>query len=70
MAVHRDQQRAEIADPKLPQRLGVQVVEVDVFDLLDPGRLERRGAADDRKIGAAEFAERCGRGFAQPPPCR
>ena len=55
MAVHGDEQRPEIADAELPQRLGVQVVEVDVLDLLDPGRLQRRGATDDRQVGAAEL---------------
>ena len=70
MAVHRDQQRAEVADAELPQALGIEVVEIDVLDRLDPGRLERRRAADDREIDAAELAER---GRATPRrarPCR
>src|SRR5262245_34159652 len=32
MAVHGDEQRAESPDAKLPQRLRIEVVEVDVFD--------------------------------------
>ena len=65
VAVHADEQRPEVADAELPQRLGVEVVEVDVLDLLDPGRLERRGAADDREVDAAQLAERRLRAFAQ-----
>ena len=33
MAVHRDQQRAEVADAELPQGLRIQVVKVDILDL-------------------------------------
>ena len=55
--IHRHQQRAEALDAEFPQALGIQVVEIDVLDRLDPGRLQRRGAADDGEIGAAEIAE-------------
>src|SRR5262249_55470998 len=58
MAVHSDSQRAEVAHAKAPQALGMQIVEIDVLDRFDPGRLQRRGAADDREIGAAELAKR------------
>src|SRR6185503_13311990 len=58
-AIHGNEQGAESVDAELPQRLRVQVVEVDVLDRLDPGGLERRGAADDGQIGAAEL----GKGF-------
>src|SRR5580765_5534241 len=57
MAVHGDDQRAEGLDAKLPQRLRVEVVEVDVLDGLDPGRLERRGAADDGELNPAQVHE-------------
>src|SRR5512141_2906829 len=66
VAVHRDEQRAEALDAEFPQRLGIEIVEIDVFDLLDPRRLERRGAADDREIDAAVLRERGERAFAHP----
>ena len=37
---------------------GWRVVEIDVLDLLDPGRFQRRRAADDGEIGPAEIGER------------
>src|SRR6185503_13083246 len=49
MAVHADEQRSEIPHAELPEGFRIDVVEVDVLDRLDPGRLERRGAADDRE---------------------
>src|SRR5258706_1917233 len=58
MAVHRDEQRTESLDAELPQRLGIEIVEIDVFNLLDPRRLERGGAADDREVDAAQVLER------------
>ena len=64
MAVHCDQQRAEFFDAKFPQRLGVQVVEIDVLDLLDPCRLQRRSAANNGEIHATDVLERglrCGK---------
>src|SRR5690606_23430448 len=42
VAVHRDQQRAEVADAELPERFRVQVVQVDILDALDPGGLQGR----------------------------
>jgi len=57
VTVHRDQQRAEVADGELPQRLGIEIVEVDVLDARDPRRLERRGAADNREVDAAQLGE-------------
>ncbi len=44
---------------EVPQRFGIQIVEIDVLDAFDPGRFQRRSAADDREIGAAQLAE-CG----------
>ena len=58
MRIHPDQQRAEMPDAKTPQAFRMQIVEIDILDLLDPGGLQRRRAADDRQIGAAEFRER------------
>src|SRR5260221_14702311 len=57
MTVHRHDQRPEAAHAELPERFGIEIVEVDVLDRLDPGRLERRRAADDREICAAHFLE-------------
>src|SRR5688572_19347147 len=65
VAVHGDQQRAEALHPELPQRLGIEVVQVDVLDLLDPGRFQRGRAADHREIDAAQVPERRRRAFAQ-----
>jgi hypothetical protein len=65
VAVHRHAQRAEVADAEPPQRLGVQVVQVDVLDLLDPGGFQRGGAADDGQVGAAQVGEGLRRAVAQ-----
>src|SRR4051812_39260143 len=58
MRVHADQQRPETCDAKPPQAFRMQVVEIDVLDLLDPGGFQRGGAADDGEIGATELSER------------
>ena len=58
MAVHRDEQRTEIFDLELPQRLGIEIVEIDLLDLLDSRRLERSRTADDGEIDAADILER------------
>src|SRR5690242_13477124 len=34
VAVHRYQQRSEIANPELPEAFGIEIVEVDVLDRL------------------------------------
>jgi hypothetical protein len=47
--------------------LGVQVVQVDVLDLLDPGGLQRGGAADDGQVGAAQFGEGRAEPSRRPP---
>src|SRR5947209_19222786 len=57
MRVHPDQQRPEMPDLESPQALGVQIIEIDVLDLLYPGSLQRRRAADNRQIGATQFLE-------------
>src|SRR5262245_13800250 len=59
VAVHGNDEGAESVDTELPQRLGIEVVEVHVLDRLDPGGLERRRAADDRQVSASQF----GKGF-------
>src|SRR5688572_24768325 len=56
-AVHCNEQGAESVDAELPQRLRMQIVEVDVLDRLDPGRLERCRAANDGQIGAAQLGK-------------
>ena len=70
VAVHGDEQRAEAADAELPQRLRVEVVEVDVLDGLDPGGLERRGAADDGEVNPAQVGEGIQRIGRAGRPCR
>src|SRR3989304_4290448 len=45
--VDSDRQRAEVLDAELPQALGHEVFPLDLLDLLDLGRLERRRPADD-----------------------
>src|SRR5438132_10867228 len=57
VAVHRHQQRAEVPNAKLPQRFWIEVIEVHVLDSLDPGRLQRRGAANDGEVGYATLAD-------------
>src|SRR5437870_13627002 len=53
VAVHCNEQGAESVDAELPQRLGIEVIEVHVLDRFDPGGLERRRAADDGEVDAA-----------------
>src|SRR5262249_53952330 len=50
VAVHGDDQWPEATHAELPQRLGMQVIEIDILDRLDPRGLERRGAADDGEV--------------------
>src|SRR5450631_1126715 len=50
VAVHGHRERAEIANPESPQAFGIELVQVDVLDRLDPRRFQRRGPADDRKV--------------------
>src|SRR5436190_1931112 len=50
VGVDADGQRAEVLDAKLPEALGHQLLPGDLLDLLDLGRLERRGPADDREV--------------------
>src|SRR5262245_59359178 len=57
VAVHRvavrvdaDPERAEALDAELPEALGHELLPVDLFDLLDLRRLERRRSADEREV--------------------
>ena len=70
VAVHRDEQRPEIAHTELPQALGIQIVEIDVLDRLDPCRFERGGAADDREVDAAKLGKGRERRGTAGRPCR
>src|SRR5215813_1318506 len=64
-AVHRHAQRSEAVHSKSPQAFWMQIVEIDVLDRLDPCRLKRSRAADDRQVCAAELSKRRERGCAQ-----
>src|SRR5688572_11058408 len=66
VAVHSNEHGAESVDAELPQRLGVEVIEVDVLDRLDPGGLQRRRAADDGQIGPADLGKTLQGILAQP----
>src|SRR3954470_7815748 len=54
-------QRAEVADAELPQALGHELLPGDLLDLLDLGRLERRGPADDGEVDHPEALHRLDR---------
>ena len=61
MRVDADGERAEVLDPELPEALGHELLPGDLFDLLDLGRLERGGAADDREVDHPEPLHRLDR---------
>src|SRR6476646_10759647 len=61
VGVDADSERAEVLHPELPEALGHQLLPRDLLDLLDLGRLERRGAADDREVDHAELPHRLDR---------
>src|ERR1041384_8127186 len=48
--VDADDERAEVLDPELPEALGHELLPGDLLDLLDLGRLERGGPADDCEV--------------------
>src|SRR5918994_3874411 len=50
MGVDPDRERAEVLHAELPEALGHELLPGDLLDLLDLGRLECRGAADDREV--------------------
>ena len=61
MRVDADDERPEVLDAELPQALGHQLLPGDLLDLLDLGRLERGGAADDREVDHPEALHRLDR---------
>src|SRR5690349_24356244 len=52
--VDTDRERTEVLDAELPEALGHELLPDDLLDLLDLGRLERGGAADDREVDHPE----------------
>src|SRR6266536_1652119 len=61
VGVDPDGERAEVLDPELPEALRHQLLPGDLLDLLDLGRLEGRGAADDREVDHPVLAHRLDR---------
>src|SRR3954447_3370185 len=59
--VDADRERPEVLDAELPQALGHQLLPGALLDLLDLGRLERRGPADDREVDHPEPLHRVDR---------
>src|SRR5688572_7435381 len=59
--VDPDDERPEVLDAELPEALGHELLPGDLLDLLDLGRLERRGAADDREVDHPETLHRVDR---------
>src|SRR2546430_3439185 len=59
--VDADRERAEVLDAELPEALGHELLPGDLLDLLDLGRLEGRGAADDREVDHPEPVHRLDR---------
>src|SRR5689334_17966770 len=64
--VDADGERTEVLDAELPEALGHQVFPEHLLDLLDLGRLERRGAADDREVDHPELVHRLDRLVGEP----
>src|SRR2546428_5598556 len=48
--VDADRERTEVLDTEAPEALGHELLPGDLLNLLDLGRLERGGAADDREV--------------------
>src|SRR6476659_8501193 len=61
VGVYADRQRPEVLDPELPQTFGHQLLPGDLLDLLDLGRLEGGGTADDREVDHPVLAHRLDR---------
>src|SRR3954447_10747681 len=59
--VDADRERPEVFHSELPEALGHQFLPVDLLDLLDLRRLERRGAADDREVDHPQSLHRLDR---------
>src|SRR3712207_2313920 len=58
VGVDRDGEGAEALDAELPEALGHELLPLDLLDLLDLSRLERRGAPDDREVDHPVAAHR------------
>src|SRR6478609_862678 len=61
VGVDADRERAEVLHPELPEALRHQLLPGDLLDLLDLGRLKRRGSADDREVDHPVLAHRLDR---------
>src|SRR5688500_11902469 len=61
MGADPDGERAAVLYPELPQALGHELLPGDLLDLLDLGRLERRGPTDDREVDHPEPLHRLDR---------
>src|SRR5438105_8353418 len=59
--VDADSERPEVLDAELPQTLGQELLPGDLLDLLDLGRLERGGPADDREVDHPVLSHRLDR---------
>src|SRR5262245_59303948 len=73
VSVHRvavrvdpDPERAEVSNSELPEALGHELLPVDLFDLLDLRRLERRGAPDEREVDHPVLRHRLDRLVGEP----
>src|SRR5919202_4941666 len=64
--VDADRERAEVLHAELPEALGHELLPGDLLDLLDLGRLERRGAADDREVDHPKALHRLDRLVGEP----
>jgi hypothetical protein len=58
VGVDADGEGPEVLDPEFPEALGHQIFPGDLFDLLDLGCFEGRGAADDRQVHHPELLHR------------
>src|SRR4051812_1346579 len=67
VCVDADRERAEVLHPELPEALGHQLLPEHLLDLLDLGRLERGGAADDREVDHPEALHRLDRDVGEAP---
>src|SRR5262245_24208018 len=66
MGVDANGEWAEVLHPELPQAFGHELLPGDLLDLLDLGRLERGGAADDREIDHPQALHRVDRLVREP----
>src|SRR5947208_4267925 len=64
--IDADRERTEILDAELPETLRHELLPVDLLDLLDLGRLQCSGAADDREVHHPEPLHRLDRLVGKP----